>query len=164
MAECPQHQFQVLTKRSKRLARLADELPWPPNIWIGVSVENQTFTRRIPDLVRVPAHVRFLSVEPLIGPIRALPLEGINWVIVGGESGRRPRPMDPDWVRQIRDRCLEESVPFFFKQWGGRNKKAAGRELDGKLWSQFPDVAATRQKSRLEGRDVSWAPTSSASA
>lgn len=149
MAECPQHQFQVLTKRSKRLARLADELPWPPNIWIGVSVENQTFTRRIPDLVRVPAHVRFLSVEPLIGPIRSLPLEGISWVIVGGESGRRPRPMDPDWVRQIRDRCLEESVPFFFKQWGGRNKKAAGRELDGKLWSQFPRVAASSDKTRL---------------
>lgn len=138
MAECPQHQFQVLTKRAERLAQLAPVLPWPEHVWMGVSVENAAYTSRIPLLRGVPARVRFLSIEPLLGPIDALPLDGIHWVIVGGESGRRPRPLDPAWVRSIRDQCLRADVPFFFKQWGGRNKKAAGRTLDGREWSELP--------------------------
>lgn len=132
------HTFQVLTKRSKRLLTVADQLPWPPNVWLGVSVENQAYTGRVEDLRAVPAAVRFLSLEPLLGPIPHLPLDSIDWVIVGGESGPKARPVDPAWVREIRDQCKVRGVAFFFKQWGGRNRKAAGRELDGRIWDEMP--------------------------
>lgn len=132
------HTFQVLTKRADRLRELAPRLSWPKNVWQGVSVENERYAVRARRLRDVPAAVRFLSVEPLLGPIERLPLEGISWVIVGGESGHRHRPVKPDWVRGIRDQCLAAGVPFFFKQWGGRTPKAGGRLLDGKEWSQMP--------------------------
>ncbi len=141
MVRAHQHTFQVLTKRSGRLRSLAKELPWPTNVWVGVSVEDQKRASRVADLQAVEgASVRFLSVEPLLGPIRKLPLDGIHWVIVGGESGRRPRPMDPAWVVDILRQCREADVPFFFKQWGGRNKKKAGRLLDGRTWDQMPTM------------------------
>jgi protein gp37 len=138
MAAEPRHRFQILTKRSGRLATLAPRLPWPPDIWMGVSVENEDYTLRIHDLTTVPAHVRFLSVEPLLGPIEALPLDGIHWVVVGGESGPRCRPMDPARVHSIRRQCAARGVPFFFKQWGGTQKKRAGRLLDGREWNEMP--------------------------
>lgn len=131
--------FQVLTKRSARLRSLAPRLPWPGNVWIGVSVESESYTSRIDDLVTVgDAAVRFLSIEPLVGPIPALPLQGIDWVIVGGESGRRARPMNPEWVLDIRDQCGRAGVPFFFKQWGGAQKSRTGRILDGRTWDEMP--------------------------
>ena len=136
--EAPRHVFQALTKRSERLREVAEDLTWPHNLWMGVSVESEDYVSRIEDLVRIPAAVKFLSLEPLLGPIFDLPLEGIGWVIVGGESGPGARPMDAEWVRTIRDRCVEQRVPFFFKQWGGVNKKKAGRFLDGRRWSQRP--------------------------
>lgn len=132
------HCFQVLTKRSDRLVELAPSLPWPKNLWMGVTVENSDFLHRIDDLRRVGAVLRFLSFEPLLGPISEIDLSGIDWVIVGGESGPRARPLKHEWVRSIRDQCIERRVPFFFKQWGGTNKKKAGRELDGRTWSQLP--------------------------
>jgi len=138
MRRADQHRFQVLTKRSGRLRRLAPRLPWPSNVWMGVSVESSATIERVSDLLEVPAAVRFLSVEPLLGPIPDLPVEGIDWVIVGGESGPKSRPMDRAWVREIRDRCVAAGVPFFFKQWGGRNKKKAGRRLDGRTWDEMP--------------------------
>ncbi len=138
MNECPQHVFQVLTKRAERLEKIAWKLNWTRNIWMGVSVENDAVTWRIDHLRNVPAEVRFLSCEPLIGPLNSLSLAGIHWVIVGGESGTSPRPMCPEWVTQIRERCAAEDVAFFFKQWGGRNKKAAGRELDGRTYDAMP--------------------------
>ena len=148
MQEASHHTFQVLTKRALRLASLADHLDWPGNIWMGVSVENQRWTNRIDYLRRVPAQVRFLSCEPLLGPLD-LDLRGIDWVIVGGESGPRARRMDPCWVRSIRRQCLEARVAFFFKQWGAfdeagirRGKKASGGLLDGKLWRAMPAGAA----------------------
>jgi protein gp37 len=138
MGEAHWHIFQILTKRSERLAALAPHLPWRPNIWQGVSVESARYTWRIEDLRKVPAAVRFLSIEPLLGPIPNLPLHGIHWVIVGGESGGGRRPMEPAWVREIRDRCTASSVPFFFKQWGGRTPKSGGRVLDGATWDEMP--------------------------
>lgn len=135
------HVFQVLTKRSDRLLELSRHLEWPENVWMGVSVENQKYTFRIKDLVRTKAKVKFLSIEPLLGPISRLPLSGIDWVIVGGESGPKARPMKPEWVEQIRDRCIERDVPFFFKQWGGVRKKQTGRELDGRTWDEMPLAA-----------------------
>ena len=132
------HTFQILTKRNRRLAAVAPGLFWAPNIWQGVSVESARYTRRVRDLQTVPSVVRFLSVEPLLGPIPHLPLEGIDWVIVGGESGGRPRPMAPEWACQIRDQCREARVPFFFKQWGGRTPKAGGRVLEGRTWDEMP--------------------------
>lgn len=137
--------FQVLTKRSERLAELRKELTWSQNIWMGVSVEDERVTHRIDDLRKVPAAVRFLSCEPLIGPLPHLDLRDIDWVIVGGESGAKPRPMNPEWATSIRDQCEKHDVAFFFKQWGGRNKKAAGRELDGAYHDHFP----TPKKRRL---------------
>ncbi|MGD0679989.1 MAG: phage Gp37/Gp68 family protein [Polyangiaceae bacterium] len=134
-----QHEFQVLTKRSDRLVKITASLDLPDNVWAGVSVENEKYTTRIDDLRRVPARVRFLSVEPLLGPIPDLNLRGIHWVIVGGESGRRPRPMSAAWVRTIRDRCICERVPFFFKQWGGVRKHVTGRILDGRTWDEMPN-------------------------
>lgn len=140
MAKADWHVFQILTKRAKRLEALAAQLPWPENIWQGVSVESEEYTWRIRHLQEVPAAVRFISVEPLLGPISRLPLKGINWVIVGGESGPRFRVAQPIWVRSIRDQCLRTKVPFFFKQWGGFTSKAGGRQLDGRLWSQLPMI------------------------
>ena len=134
----PQHTYQVLTKRSARLRKIASSLDWPPNLWIGVSVENAAAMPRIDDLRQVPAAVRFLSCEPLIGPLSGLDLGGIGWVIAGGESGPDHRPLDPSWVTEIRDACVTAEVPFFFKQWGGRTPKAGGRELDGRVWDETP--------------------------
>jgi protein gp37 len=140
------HTFQILTKRSRRLAELAPRLDWPGNVWMGVSVENQRWTCRIDDLRTVPAAIRFLSCEPLLGPLK-LDLRDIHWVIVGGESGHRARRMNPEWVRGIRDQCLRDDVPFFFKQWGAHNeagervgKGKSGRALDGRPWSATPAI------------------------
>ncbi|WP_405547443.1 phage Gp37/Gp68 family protein [Streptomyces phaeochromogenes] len=138
IAETPQHTYQLLTKRARRLRRLADRLDWPPNLWMGVSVESQDQLDRIDDLRQVPAAVRFLSCEPLLGPLSDLDLQGIGWVIAGGESGLNHRLLKEEWVTGIRDICREADVPFFFKQWGGRTPKAGGRELAGETWSQTP--------------------------
>lgn len=132
------HTFQILTKRSDRLLELADKLPWPENVWIGVSVESSEYTFRIHHLKRVPAAVRFVSAEPLLGPLNRLPLRNIDWVIVGGESGPRSRNISEDWVKRIRDRCIGYGVSFFFKQWGGVRKKTTGRLLDGRTWDELP--------------------------
>jgi protein gp37 len=132
------HTFQVLTKRAERLEEVAPLLSWPPNLWMGVSVERQDYTFRIDHLRRVPAHVRFLSLEPLLGPLDALDLTEIGWVIVGGESGHRARPMEEAWVLSIEQQCRLAGVPFFFKQWGGRNKKQAGRLLAGRTRDSMP--------------------------
>ncbi|GAA1817431.1 phage Gp37/Gp68 family protein [Actinomadura chokoriensis] len=144
IADTPQHTYQVLTKRSARLRKIACQLDWPENLWMGVSVENAEAMSRVDDLRTVPAAVRFLSCEPLIGPLTGLNLDGIGWVIAGGESGPGHRPLDSAWVEEIRDDCLTAKVPFFFKQWGGRTPKAAGRELDGRHWDQMPALAAAR--------------------
>lgn len=138
MSETPQHRYQVLTKRADVLAKLAKQLTWPPNVWMGVSVENLKYTPRIDYLRTVPAAIRFLSLEPLLGPLPELNLDGIHWVIVGGESGPKSRPMKAEWARDIRDQCQRAGVAFFFKQWGGTNKKKAGRELDGRTWNEMP--------------------------
>ncbi|MBY5312435.1 DUF5131 family protein [Rhizobium ruizarguesonis] len=142
MEGCPQHTFQVLTKRSSRLLELSDRLDWPANVWMGVSVENSDFKFRIDHLRLTRAAMKFLSLEPLIGDVGSLALSGINWAIAGGESGPGARPMRPEWVRSIRDQCIASSVAFHFKQWGGVNKKRAGRILDGRTWDQFPSIAA----------------------
>jgi len=139
MVETPRHQYQVLTKRAKRLKRLAPDLPWPENVWMGVSVEGPSYYHRVDALRDVPAAVRFLSVEPLLEAVPDLNLNGIDWVIVGGESGPGARPMDAGWVREVREACSEAGVAFFFKQWGGTNKKKAGRLLDGKTWDEMPE-------------------------
>jgi protein gp37 len=138
MQQAHWHRFQMLTKRASRLAELAPALPWPANVWVGVSVENADYLERIDHLRSVPAAVRFLSLEPLLGPLAGMNLSGIDWVIVGGESGPKARPMDAEWVRDIRDQCASAQVPFFFKQWGGRNKKKAGRIRDGRTWDGMP--------------------------
>ena len=132
------HQFQVLTKRAGRLAELSPLIEWPDNVWMGVSVENQDYTSRIDDLRKTGAKIKFLSLEPLLGPIQLLDLQGINWVIVGGESGPGARPVLQEWVTAIRDQCVSTRVPFFFKQWGGVQKKKAGRELEGRTWEEMP--------------------------
>lgn len=134
------HTFQVLTKRADRLNELANELDWAPNVWMGVSVENDRYAGRIDMLRNVPAAVRFLSLEPLLGPLNNLDLQNIDWVIVGGESGPGARAITPEWVTSIRDQCNAASVPFFFKQWGGAQKKRHGRTLDGKTWDAMPKV------------------------
>lgn len=139
IADTPQHTYQVLTKRSARLPKIADKLDWPANLWMGVSVEDSAAIHRVEDLRAVPAAVRFLSCEPLLGPLDGIDLTGIDWVIAGGESGPHHRPMQLSWARGIRDASQAAGVPFFFKQWGGRTPKAAGRELDGRLWDQLPD-------------------------
>ena len=141
MLKANRHVFQVLTKRSERLLEVAKDLPWTDNIWMGVSVENEDYTFRIDNLRKTPAIVKFLSLEPLLGPLKNLKLNNIDWAIVGGESGPGARPMDPQWVRDIRDNCIKEKVDFFFKQWGGVNKKKAGRELDGRLWNDMPEYS-----------------------
>jgi len=132
------HQFQVLTKRSERLKEISPYLEWTDNIWMGVSVENEKYIYRIDDLRKTKAKIKFLSVEPLLGPLPKMNLKGINWVIVGGESGPGARPLKREWVVGVRDQCLKAKVPFFFKQWGGVQKKKAGRLLDGRTWDQMP--------------------------
>ena len=138
MLEAYWHTFQILTKRADRLAEIAARLPWPINVWMGVSVESPRYLNRIERLGHVPAAVRFLSVEPLLARIPSLPMTGIDWVIVGGESGPGARAMSPEWVREIRDSCVAEGVPFFFKQWGGTRKNRTGRTLDGHTWDEMP--------------------------
>jgi len=138
MNETPQHTYQVLTKRADRLFELHHQFNWTKNIWMGVSVEDNRVTNRIDYLRRTNAKTKFLSCEPLIGPLPKLNLKKIDWVIVGGESGRTPRPMDADWVLDIQEQCAKNKVAFFFKQWGGTNKKKAGRELNGKIFNEMP--------------------------
>lgn len=148
MNQASQHTFQILTKRPSRVVKLASQLPWPQHVWMGTSIESSEYLGRADELRKVPAAVRFLSVEPLLGPIPDLPLEGIDWVIVGGESGPGARPLKKEWVTVIRDRCMEMGVPFFFKQWGGANKKKAGRVLDGRTWDQMPRVDGASSDAR----------------
>ncbi|WP_369212446.1 DUF5131 family protein [Streptomyces flavofungini] len=142
VADTPQHTYQVLTKRARRARQVADQLEWPPNLWMGVSVETSRELPRVDDLRRVPAALRFLSCEPLLGPLHGLDLDGIDWVIAGGESGPHHRPMDESWVTDIRDACQRESVSFFFKQWGGRSPKSQGRSLEGRTWDEMPTPTA----------------------
>ncbi|MFN8611587.1 MAG: phage Gp37/Gp68 family protein [Vulcanimicrobiota bacterium] len=132
------HRFQVLTKRADRLKEVAEKLPWPENVWMGVSVESSKYAHRVDHLRNISARVKFLSLEPLLGPLPNLNLNGIHWVIVGGESGPGARHIDERWVADLRDQCLAAGVPFFFKQWGGVNKKAAGRLLEGRTWDELP--------------------------
>jgi protein gp37 len=132
------HQFQVLTKRAERLEELAPSLPWPRHVWMGASIENADYAYRADHLRHTDAAVKFLSLEPLLGPLTGLELRGIDWVIVGGESGPGARPIRPEWVTDIRDQCRKAGVAFFFKQWGGVNKKKTGRELEGRTWSEMP--------------------------
>ena len=139
MEEANWHQFQLLTKRAERLLEYNSELPWPPNVWMGVSVEDARVMHRIDALRQTDAQIKFLSLEPLIGPLPDLELSGIDWVIVGGESGPGARPMKKKWVINIRDRCAEAEVPFFFKQWGGVRKSKTGRELDGRFYDEMPN-------------------------
>jgi protein gp37 len=148
MEATPRHTYQVLTKRPKRARVLAERLPWPDNVWMGVSVENQRVSWRVDVLRDVPAKTRFLSCEPLIGQLD-LNLTGIDWVIAGGESGPRSRSMEVGWARSIRDQCQEANVPFFFKQWGGPTPKAKGRVLDERVWDEFPILI--RRGSKEEG-------------
>lgn len=136
------HQFQVLTKRAERLLELDSNIDWPKNVWMGVSVENAKYMPRISMLRNTHAAIKFLSLEPLLGPLLNLNLTKIDWVIVGGESGPHARPVDPGWVRDIRDQCLFQKVPFFFKQWGGTNKKKTGRILDSRTWDELPRETA----------------------
>ena len=144
MGRASWHQFQVLTKRAERLERLSRRIPIPENVWIGVSVETPLYYSRISHLRRVPAPIRFLSCEPLLAPLPRLPLDGIDWVIVGGESGPGARPMSADWVRDIRGQCERAGVALFFKQWGGVRKKVSGRVLDGRTWDEMPALAPGR--------------------
>lgn len=146
MARAYWHRFQVLTKRANRLATLSSNLQWTSNIWMGVSVESEKYRARIDALRETSAAVKFLSLEPLIGPLENLDLAGIDWVIVGGESGPEARPIQTAWVTDLRDQCERAGVPFFFKQWGGRNKKKTGRLLDGRTWDQMPNCSAGGQE------------------
>lgn len=138
MADTPQHTYQLLTKRPRRLARMAPDLPWPRNVWIGVSIERQEQAWRVAELRKVPAAVRFISAEPLLGPLN-LNLDGIHWLIAGGESGPNHRPMDERWALELRDQCASSGIAFFFKQWGGARAKTGGRELEGRTWDDMPD-------------------------
>jgi protein gp37 len=151
MNRARQHRYQVLTKRAQRLGELAAKLPWAPHIWMGVTVESREYLPRLEPLRRCGAHLKFLSLEPLLGPMPDLDLSGIDWVIVGGESGPGARPMDPAWATDIRDQCLGAGIPFFFKQWGGVNKKKAGRLLEGRTWLQLPRPPALGREPRAAG-------------
>ncbi len=141
MNDTPQHRYQVLTKRAERLEKISPELPWSDNIWMGVSVENQDYAYRIDHLRRTGAKVKFLSIEPLVGEVNNLNLDGIDWVIAGGESGPNARGMEVRWAEFILESCKEQNVPFFFKQWGGVNKKKTGRTLKGRTWDEMPIIA-----------------------
>lgn len=143
MRKASWHRFQVLTKRSKRLLELSSRLDWPPNVWMGVSVENSDYVFRIEHLRNTAASIKFLSFEPLLGPLKDIDLTDIDWVIVGGESGPGARPMDASWVLDIRDQCRKADIPFFFKQWGGTNKKKAGRLLENRIWDETPETAGS---------------------
>ena len=143
MVRAEHHTFQILTKRHERFAELAAELPWPDNVWMGVTIENRRFVHRADYLRQVPAAVRFISAEPLLGALEELDLDGIDWLIAGGESGPRHRPVKVAWLRELRDHCEHEQTAFFFKQWGGHRPKSGGRELDGRTWDQMP-VARSR--------------------
>jgi protein gp37 len=151
MQRASQHCFQVLTKRSERLAQLSPQLPWPDNVWMGVTVENADYAFRIEHLKQTDAVVKFISFEPLLGPVTQVNLDGIDWAIVGGESGPGARPMQSEWVTGLRDRCLAAGIPFFFKQWGGVNKKANGRTLDERTWDEKPQLP-----SRLTTPSAIW--------
>ncbi len=142
MVEADHHVYQVLTKRHERMAELADRLSWPEHIWMGVTIENRRFVHRADYLREVPAAVRFISAEPLLGPLERLDLTDIDWLIAGGESGAKYRPVRAEWLRDLRDRCAEEDVAYFFKQWGGSRPKSGGRELDGRTWDEMPQLAA----------------------
>lgn len=149
MVACPQHTFQILTKRSERLHELRAVLPWPSNVWMGVSVEDSRVMKRVNDLQAVPAQVRFLSCEPLIGPLEKIPLKGIHWVIVGGESGPGARSMNVSWVESIQRQCRKADVAFFFKQWGGVRKDMTGRILHGRTYDEMPDSRPTSNETLL---------------
>ena len=151
MVEATQHTFQILTKRAERAAELSARLPWPENVWMGVSVESADYIGRIDELRKTNAAVKFLSLEPLLGPLENLDLRGIDWAIAGGESGPTVRPMKPDWVRSIRDQCLAAGIAFHFKQWGGTNKKKAGRVLDGRTWDEQPAKRSAQLKEQRVG-------------
>jgi protein gp37 len=140
MGRADHHVFQVLTKRHERLADFAPQLRWPPNVWIGVSIENRRFIQRADYLRNVPASVRFISAEPLLGRLEGLDISGIDWLIAGGESGPGHRRIDAEWVRELRNRCTDEGVAFFFKQWGGARPTSGGRVLDGRTWDEMPTV------------------------
>ena len=146
MVRADQHIYQILTKRPQRLARLAPTLPWPPHVWIGVSIESNAYAWRANYLRQVPAAVRFISAEPLLGPVDELNLEGLHWVITGGESGAGHRRCDPTWVRDVRDRCVAQGVAYFHKQWGGRTPKAGGRMLDGRTWDELPALSKSHEQ------------------
>jgi len=146
MNNTSRHIFQVLTKRSERLLKLADKIKWTNNIWMGVTVESQEYIYRIDNLANISAHTKFLSLEPLLSSIPNLPLNNIDWVIVGGESGIKARPIKQEWVQDIRDKCISENVQFFFKQWGGINRKKTGSTLDGQLWKQMPEIKPKEYK------------------
>lgn len=152
MAQTPQHRYQILTKRAERLARLAPRLPWPDHVWMGVSVETDAYLWRVDFLRRVPAGVRFLSAEPLLGPLTGLSLEGLHWVIAGGESQAGARPADLAWFRDLRDRCQGARVPFFLKQLGGHPQKRGGADavLDGRMWQEWPAAVRTGAAARRE--------------
>ena len=156
MAKADWHVFQILTKRSPRLARMGPSLPWPQHIWAGVSIETNRYRWRADHLRAVPAAVRFISAEPLLGPLDQLDLAEIDWLIAGGESGAGNRPCDPAWVRDLRDRCSEKEVAFFLKQWGGRTPKTGGRELDGRTWDEFPTPRLGRSQLPSNGDLESW--------
>ena len=142
MAACPHHVFQVLTKRADRMAELSGQIIWPDNVWAGVTVESAEYLDRMDQLRRVPAQVRFISFEPLLGPIREIDFQGIHWAIVAGESGPRARPMDLEWARDIRDQCCDAGVAFFFKQVGGTDRDKGGILLDGREWTEYPQQIA----------------------
>jgi protein gp37 len=152
MVRAERHTFQILTKRHEYLAQVAASLPWPANVWMGVSIENKRWVRRADYLRRVPAAVRFISAEPLLGPLSGLDLAGIDWLIAGGESGHHARPVQVEWLRELRDVCEEADVAFFFKQWGGRTPKAGGRELDGREWSLLPLTEVSSERAEAERR------------
>jgi protein gp37 len=143
MNQADWHQYQVLTKRAERLEAVCDDLQWAPHIWMGVSIESDEYLWRIDHLRRTDAHIKFLSIEPLLGPLGKLKLRGIDWVIVGGESGPGARPMHEEWVTDIRDQCRKTGVAFFFKQWGGVQKKRYGRALKGRTWDEMPELVTT---------------------
>ncbi len=158
MNRARRHTFQVLTKRPERLTKLMARFAWSPNIWMGVTVEHVDYLGRVDLLRTVPAAVRFLSIEPMLGPMPDLDLEGIDWVIVGGESGPGARPIKKEWVVQVRDLCVKTRVPFFFKQWGGVQKKKAGRLLEQKTWDQIPAPAIPRLSTALRSSALSARP------